>query len=71
MIAEEGSPEYVIPTDNDARAVTLLRSLLSELSSSAKKAVLPWLEGEDASSVTHSRQPVIFQTPAGFCIKND
>ena len=38
-----------IPTDNDGRAVALLRSLLSELSSSAKKAVLSWLDGEAGS----------------------
>ena len=39
MIAEEGRPEYVIPTDNDSRAVPLLRGLLTELSDSARKAV--------------------------------
>ena len=40
LIAEEGSPEYVIPTDNDARAVPLLRALLRELSASAKSSLL-------------------------------
>lgn len=39
MIAEEGKPEYIIPTDNDSRAVPLLRGLLTELSDSARKAV--------------------------------
>lgn len=39
MIAEEGRPEYIIPTNNDSRAVPLLRGLLTELSESARKAV--------------------------------
>lgn len=39
MIAEEGKPEYVIPTDNEARAVPLLHSLLDELSASARASV--------------------------------
>ena len=32
MIAEQGKPEYVIPTDNAGRALSLVRSLMGELS---------------------------------------
>ncbi len=39
MIAEEGKAEYVIPTDNEGRAVPLLRSLIAELSDSARGAL--------------------------------
>lgn len=39
MIAEEGKPEYVIPTGNESRAVPLLQSLFSELSESARSTV--------------------------------
>ena len=39
MIAEEGKPEYVIPTEDEERAVQLLRGLMTELSESAKAAV--------------------------------
>jgi len=45
MIAEEGNPEYVIPTDNEARAVPLLRSLLDELSASARASVFAGAAG--------------------------
>lgn len=45
MIAEEGKPEYVIPTDNEARAVPLLRSLLDELSASARASVFAGAAG--------------------------
>ena len=48
MIAEDGDPEYVIPTDNEARAVPLLRGLLSELSDSARRSALSGL-GADLS----------------------
>ncbi|MBQ9210934.1 MAG: hypothetical protein IJ153_04470 [Clostridia bacterium] len=51
LIAEEGAPEYVIPTDNDSRAVPLLRSLLQELSSSAKRAIMSGLQGEKDDAV--------------------
>ena len=58
MIAEEGAPEYVIPTDNDSRAVPLLRSLLQELSISAKRTVLnEFQSGEEAVSGTVSSLP--------------
>ena len=40
MIAEEGEPEYVIPTADETRAVQLLRGLMAELSESAKAAVI-------------------------------
>ena len=40
VIAEEGLPEYVIPTGNETRAVPLLRSLLRELSASARASAL-------------------------------
>ena len=36
MIAEEGDPEYVIPVRNESRALPLLRSMLGELSESAR-----------------------------------
>ena len=39
MIAEEGDPEYVIPVKNEARALSLLRSLMGELSASARAAL--------------------------------
>ena len=39
MIAEEGSPEYVIPVKDESRALPLLRSLMGELSASAKAAL--------------------------------
>ena len=39
MIAEEGSPEYVIPVKDESRALPLLRSLLGELSASARAAL--------------------------------
>ncbi len=39
MIAEEGKPEYVIPTDNEDRAVPLLKQVLKELSDSTRAAV--------------------------------
>lgn len=39
MIAEEGKPEYVIPTGNESRAVPLLQSLFAELSESARSTV--------------------------------
>ena len=40
MIAENGEPEYVIPTDDEHRAVALMRSLLSEMSERARSALL-------------------------------
>ena len=40
MIAEEGEPEYVIPTADEERAVQLLREVMAELSESAKAAVI-------------------------------
>ena len=40
MIAEEGKPEYVIPTEDEERAVQLLRGVMAELSESAKAAVI-------------------------------
>ena len=48
MIAEDGDPEYVIPAGNEARAVPLLRGLLSELSDSARRSALSGL-GADLS----------------------
>lgn len=58
MIAEEGRAEYVIPTDNEARAVPLLRSLISELSDSARAALFPAGAGTVSApgSVSHSVQ---------------
>ena len=40
MLAEEGSPEYVIPVKDESRALPLLRSLMSELSASARAQFL-------------------------------
>ena len=40
MIAEEGKPEYVIPTEDEERAVQLMRGVMGELSESAKAAVI-------------------------------
>ncbi len=45
MIAEEGKPEYVIPTDDEDRAVPLLRQALRELSETARAAV--WAENKN------------------------
>ncbi len=39
MVAETGNTEYIIPAENDSRAVPLLRSLLGELSESARSAI--------------------------------
>ena len=40
VIAEEGRPEYVIPTDNESRASSLLRGLLSEVSDSVRNTLV-------------------------------
>ena len=67
MIAEEGEPEYVIPTDNDARAVPLLRSLLSELSESAKSKLfsLPESAKSKLFSLPESAKSKLFTLPDG------
>ena len=39
-VAEEGSPEYVIPVGRESLAVPLVRQLLSEMSASAREALL-------------------------------
>ena len=54
MIAEEGAPEYVIPVKDESRALPLLRSLMGELSASAKAALA---SGSAASSGTGSSGP--------------
>ena len=56
MIAEEGRPEYVIPVGDEAAALPLLRSLMEELSASAR-AQLFLAAGAGASpAVSHSVQ---------------
>ncbi|MBQ6507357.1 MAG: hypothetical protein IJI08_08560 [Clostridia bacterium] len=50
MIAEEGKPEYVIPTDDAGRALSLIRSLLGELSLPAGAAVISGLSGHSDDS---------------------
>ena len=56
MIAEEGRPEYVIPVGDEASALPLLRSLMGELSASAR-AQLFLAAGAGASPVvSHSVQ---------------
>lgn len=56
MIAEEGRPEYVIPVGDEASALPLLRSLMGELSASAR-AQLFLAAGAGASpAVSHSVQ---------------
>ena len=49
MIAEEGSPEYVIPVRDEARAIPLLQSLYSELSSSARARLMMGASAHGAS----------------------
>ena len=55
-IAEDGGTEYVIPVNREERAVPLLRSLLSELSASARKSLRDALPGgnEDVRSALAS-----------------
>ena len=54
MIAEEGSAEYVIPTNDDSRAVQLMRSLFSELSDSAKASLSTALPASSVITDTRS-----------------
>ena len=54
MIAEEGAPEYVIPVKDESRALPLLRSLMGELSASARAALA---SGSAASSGTGATGP--------------
>ena len=80
MIAEEGKPEYVIPTEDEARAVQLLRSLMAELSESAKASVIRFSgeqsgNGSRLGSALHSGAelgPGSSLTPgAGFSLGSD
>ncbi len=48
LIAEEGKPEYVIPTGDEGRAVPLLRGLLSELSINARNSALSGLSSGES-----------------------
>ena len=66
MIAEEGSPEYVIPVKDESRALPLLRSLLGELSASARAA----LAGGSiaASSAASSGRPASIQAPVNIYV---
>lgn len=58
MIAEEGKPEYVIPTEDEERAVQLLRGVMAELSESAKAAVIRFSgDGFNAGSGLGSALP--------------
>ncbi len=50
MIAEEGDAEYVIPINNESRAIPLLKALLSELSSAARQETLSTLLSDLPSS---------------------
>lgn len=56
MIAEEGSPEYVIPVKDEAAALPLLRSLMGELSASARAQLFLAAGAGGASAVSHSVQ---------------
>jgi len=64
MIGEGGAPEYVIPTDNDSRAVPLLRSLLSELSTSARSQILPAASAAPSQTVNSVSAPVTISVTA-------
>ncbi len=46
-IAEDGDPEYVVPVRKENEAVPLVRSLLSELSGSARESLRDVLPSED------------------------
>ena len=68
MIAEEGKPEYVIPTEDEERAVQLLREVMAELSESAKAAVFRFSgDGFAAGSGLDSSLP----SGAGFSLGRD
>ena len=56
MIAEEGSPEYVIPVNDEAAAVPLLRSLMRELSASARAQLFLAAGAGGSPAVSHSVQ---------------
>ena len=57
VVAESGRPEYVIPTDDESRAVPLLRSLIAELSGSARNALFSGgISLSGGGSVSHSVQ---------------
>ena len=49
-IAEDGDPEYVIPVKKEPEAVPLVRSLLSELSASARESLRDALPVDDPSA---------------------
>ena len=49
-IAEDGNPEYVIPVSREREAVPLLRSLLSELSASARESLRDFFGGSAGAS---------------------
>lgn len=69
MIAEEGKTEYVIPADNEARAVPLLRSLIAELSDSARGALFSGGIGIGAGAgagMGSGRSPASVQAPVNI-----
>ena len=62
MIAEEGDPEYVIPVRNESRALPLLRSMLGELSDSARLSLSGMLaesSGKNALASVSDVQPAV------------
>ena len=56
MIAEEGRPEYVIPVGDEAAALPLLRSLMGELSASARAQLFLAAGSGGSPGVSHSVQ---------------
>ena len=71
MIAEEGKPEYVIPTEDEERAVQLLRGVMAELSESAKAAVIRFSgEGLTAGSGLSSATPFGAGSGAGSSLSS-
>ena len=56
MIAEEGRPEYVIPVGDEAAALPLLRSLMGELSASARAQLFLAAGAGGSPAVSHSVQ---------------
>ena len=55
-IAEDGDPEYVVPVKKEQEAIPLIRSLLSELSASARASLQDVLLLSDTPSGSHSER---------------
>ena len=60
-VAEDGSPEYVIPVQKEQLALPLLRQLFSELSASARESILTDLSerGEEPTPEPAAREPFL------------